>query len=496
MVVNYSLLGLRSSLLALVTTLIAICSSGLSRTPGEASAPAWLPPATQQQNSRNQAVWTGNADQGRGNRLRFRVPPRSLVILHSLDITGGLHEFHLKTEDHDDAGDIEAVLESARASGISWPASSAAASGLQVNVEWPCAPEKGPAKPTALPGPRRMLLPRFTSSGIRDFAAECRCVCFGQAVAVYADPQLSLPEDILTESICISLDRQLRRAAATLRTRIETALGPIHDLDGDGRLTVVLCGLDQRNHGGRTESDEVPVLGCVREADFLESQGATGGDILYLAPDGLKTGGGSALLAHELAHAAVHCRQRERLRSGKLKIEIPGWFHEALAHVAEHAAAGPGAYFDQRLADFQICPQACPVVTESQFGWQAGRGGSRVAGFLFLQSSLKHPENVSELLSTCETFEELLDAVLRRPLPECLAQWGPVAAAQISRTRPQAIPCLRAGGEQSGLICGTAFRCWRNDDQALTIEVDASGAAELRLSVVSFRDADRVAAAH
>jgi hypothetical protein len=164
--------------------------------------------------------------------------------------------------------------------------------------------------------------------------------------------------------------------------------------------------------------------------------------------------------------------------------------------MAELSAAGPGEFFDQRLADFQICPQTCPVVTDSRFGWQAGRGGSRVAGFLFLQSSLKNPTNVPELLGTCETFEQLLNAALRRSLPECLSAWGPVAAEQILRDRPQAIPCLRAGREQTGLICGTAFRCWRNDDVALTIEVESQVAAALRLSVVGFEDADWVAAAN
>jgi hypothetical protein len=493
---KYSLFGLKSSLLAVITALLAICSSDFSRPPGEASASGLLLPAAQQRSDLSQAAWTGVADQGSSNRRRFRVPPRSLVILHSLDITGGLHEFHLRIVDQDDAAEIATVPENAESRGISWTASAAAASELPADIELPCEPEQSPAVPTALPGNRRLLLPQFTSSGLRDIAAECRCLYFGRAVAVYADPQLSLPEDLRTLSICGSLDRHLQRAAGTTRTLIETALGPVDDLDGDGRLTVVLSGLDQRNRGSHSDSNQIPVRGCVREADFLESQGTTGGDILYLDPEGLKTRGGRALLAHELAHAAVHCRQRERLLSGKLKIGIPEWFHEALAHMAELSAAGPGEFFDQRLAEFQICPQTCPVVTDSRFGWQAGRGGSRVAGFLFLQSSLKNPTNVPELLGTCESFEQLLNAALRRSLPECLSAWGPVAAEQILRDRPQAIPCLRAGREQTGLICGTAFRCWRNDDVALTIEVESQVAAALRLSVVGFEDADWVAAAN
>ena len=493
---KYRRFGLKFSLLAVITTLPAICSSSFSRTPGEASAPDLPLAAAQQRSARSQDARPGAADQGRSNRLRVQVPPRSLVILQSLDITGVLHEFHLRIADEDDAAEVSAVLESAeREWGFRHPGS-AAARELPADIELPCEPDQSPVMPAVLPGPRRMLLPQFTNSGLRHPAADCKCIYVGQAVAVYADPTLSLPEAGLTGSICVSLDRHLRRAAGTIRTLIETMLGPIDDLDGDGRLTVVLSSLDERNRGGQPESNRIPVLGCVREADFLESQRATGGDILYLDPEGLKTRGGSALLAHELAHAAVHCRQRERLLSGKLKVEIPEWFHEALAHMAEHSVAGPGEFFDQRLTDFQISPQACPVVTDSRFGWQAGRGGSRVAGFLFLRSSLKNPTNVPELLSTCETFEQLLDGVLRRSLPECLAAWGPVAAEQILRARPVAIPCLRAGGEQSGLIYGTAFRCWRNDDHDLTIEVESHAAAALRLSLVRFEDADWGAAAN
>lgn len=495
--VKSSLFRPELSLLAVIAVLLAICCSSVSRTPGVASAPDLpLPTAQQQQNTRSQAAWTGTADRGRSSRLRFRVPQRSLVILHSLDITGGLHEFHLKIVDQNDTAAITAGLESAEIRGIAGPPSAVAAGEWHADIPLRCEPRQSPAVPTCQQGYRRMLLPQFTRSGLRDIAADCKCISVGEAVAVYADPQLSLPEDILAGSICVSLDRHLRRAAGTLRTLIEAALGPIDDLDGDGRLTVVLSGLDERYRVSQPESNRVPVLGCVREADFLESQGATGGDILYLDPEGLKTRGGCALLAHELAHAAVHCRQRERLLAGKLRIGIPEWFHEALAHMAEHAAAGPGEFFDQRLADFQICPQACPVVTDSRFGWQTGRGGSRVAGLLFLQSSLRNPANVPELLSTCETFEQFLGGALRSSLPECLAAWGPAAAEQILQARPQAIPSLRAGVEQSGVICGTAFQCWRNDDAALTIEVESPGAAALRLSVVRFEDAGWSAAAN
>lgn len=427
--------------------------------------------------------------------LRLRLPAGSLLVMQSLDITGSSHTFRLRAGAGDGAGDSAAEFsETAAVRCISVGQARLSGSAVRGPVaggsrlpDGPVVFPAGDASAAVWPA-RRLLLPVFTAAGVRELAAECRCVYRGAVVTVYADPKLIPAEPPQSARLCSLLERHLQRGSGTLRTAVESLLGAIDDVDGDGRLTVVLTRLDHRVQPDSPGSDIVPVLGCVREADFLDPHSEFGGDILYLAPEGLLDAGGESLLAHELSHAAVHSRQRERLQAGRPKLEIPGWFHESLAHFAEHSAAGPGQHFERRLEAFHLHPQASPIVQHFAAGWDAGRGGSRAAGLMFLQSALQPSANAPELLRTCSTFTELLEGMLQQPFTESLADWGPVAAEQILRSKPLAIPNLLPGGAHTGRLRGTALQCWRNDGGQLTIEVEAARAAEIRLSVLLCED--------
>jgi hypothetical protein len=445
------------------------------------------------------------SDAGCTRILRADVAPGSIVVLQSIDLTGSRHGFFLKAAGCSGTGSTgcdgvqQSFAESMVADGVFTEVARAATIDFFSDVLTDTEPPEGSGAVSTLPPStlnfRRLLLPRFTDRGLNDLAVDCPCIHRGEAVTVYIDPEVPPTESRMAAALCALLESHLRRTGGTLRTCIESGLGSIDDLDGDGRLTVVLTRLDRRNPGGLLQSDRVPVLGCVREADFLGSQTEACGDILYLAPEGLQMPGSRSLLAHELAHAAVHCRQRQRLQQGQGKLVIPDWFHEALAHLAEHSVVGSGEFFEQRLAEFQLGPQNCPVVTGFQSGWEAGRGGSRPAGLLFLQSALRRPVNVPQSFHTSESFAELLDGLLRQSFRESLAAWGPVAAGQILRARPQAIPRLRAGAEHAGTIYGTAFQCWRSDSGPLTIEIQSDAAAALQLTVLTFGGDVRVTAA-
>jgi hypothetical protein len=331
--------------------------------------------------------------------------------------------------------------------------------------------------------------------GIRDAVVDCGCIYHGEAVTVYVSPGDILPDGLSVESskwLCFFLDKHLRRDDGTLRTRIETSLGSIADVDGDGHLAVVLASLDRRTQDSSTARGRIPVLGCVREADFLDSYGDSGGDVLYFSPHGLLGKDGESLLAHELAHAAVHSRQRERLLMGRRKLDIPGWFHESLAHLAEHSAAGPGELFRERLREFRMRPQASPIVLPASTGWNEGRGGSRAAGLLFLQHSLRQSADIAELIRTAESFDGLLDALLCRSFAESLSEWGPVAAEQILATGCEAIPFLGVGEELKCELRGTALQCWRTGCDSMTIEIESASAAALRISYRPLTDRNQV----
>jgi hypothetical protein len=499
---------LLAALSALIgSVLIGIVSGGFSRPSYDQSVGnRWVTPRQLTHDSEHApAESTTLSDAGCTRILRANVAPGSIVVLQSIDLTGSRHGFFLRAASCSGTGSTgcdgvqQSFAESTVADGVFAEVPRGATidffSAVLTDTESPEVSGAVTTLPPSTSNFRRLLLPRFTDRGLNDLAVDCPCIHRGAAVTVYLDPEVPPTESRMAAALCASLESHLQRTAGTLRTCMESGLGSIDDIDGDGRLTVVLTHLDKRNPGGLLQSDRVPVLGCVREADFLGPQTEACGDILYLAPEGLHMPGSTSLLAHELAHAAVHCRQRQRLQRGQQKLVIPDWFHEALAHLAEHSVAGAGEFFEQRLAEFQLGPQTCPVVTGFQSGWEAGRGGSRPAGLLFLQSAIRRPVNVPQLFHTSESFAELLDGLLRQSFRESVAAWGPVAAGQILRARPQAITRLRAGAEHSGSIYGTAFQCWRSDYGPLTIEIQSDAAAALQLTVLTFNAGATVTAA-
>jgi len=425
---------------------------------------------------------------------RLKIAAASLMVLQSLDSSGTRHTFRLRTSSC--RGDADSVGRVSSAGGISdhrrlrlaifSERSRVAGPGVVTG----CASDLCGEKLEARAPSRRVLLPLFTDIGIREVVVECRCIYRGESVTVYAGPDAIQSGDLSPENsdlLCFFLDRHLQTDNGTLRTLIESCLGPIADVDGDGHLAVVLTNLDRRTQSSSDVGGRIPVLGCVREADFLDGSGDEGGDILYLSPQGLLAEDGRSLLAHELAHAAVHSRQRERLLMGRPKLDLPGWFHESLAHVAEHTAAGLGELFRERLREFQMRPQCSPIVLPVSTSWSEGRGGSRAAGLLFLHHSLRPSADVAELLRATASFEELLEDVLGRSFAESLADWGPAAAEQILLTGGETVPKLSVGEELEGELAGTALQCWRTDSESLTIEIESAFEAALRISVVPIR---------
>lgn len=463
------------------------------------------------------AVAAGGLSVGRpagwlpGETGRIWIPANALVVLQSLDLTGQRHGYRLRAVSAEEglaggptlsgrvtgAGSVcvaRLVLSEAERFGGLLPRDaefvrSAAAGrsrcfGLDAGV---AGESLGRAEPVGDAVARRFLLPCFTETGVREVVEECECVSRGEAAAVYVcgSEEAMVGVEQLRE-IGEFLSVELGRSGGTLRAAVESQLGEIADVDGDGVLTVVLARLDCRDEG--LLRGEVPVLGCVRESDFL-SLGVgdgIGGDILYLDPRGLVGSWGRSLLSHELSHAAVHSRQRSRLERGAGVLELPGWFHEALAQRVEHCVAGPGAGYAVRLESFIRQPQLSAVVQPAWSGWSTGRGGSRAAGVLFLERSLRKGVCPAELLEECGSFEELLCGLLERPFVDSLREWGPAGAIAIADVRGADISELSATGEwSSGVLQGTGFAIWRSGCSGLELELDVAADAAVQLTVIS-----------
>ena len=102
----------------------------------------------------------------------------------------------------------------------------------------------------------------------------------------------------------------------------------IADVDGDSCLTIAVCALSDDN-----TNTENPLLGCVRASDFLEDD-SLGGDIIYLDYRLPGTPALTAVLTHEIAHAAVFSRIRFWRDKGHVACLLPAWLNESIAHPA------------------------------------------------------------------------------------------------------------------------------------------------------------------
>lgn len=200
----------------------------------------------------------------------------------------------------------------------------------------------------------------------------------GRMVRVYRDRQLSAGELApgLVDEIIETLDERVIPRSRDL-------LGTHRDVDGDGKLAVLLTPWLGRLHGGRTS-----VNGFVRSGDF-HPQGiapySNRADVLYLNSSVARGPALTALLAHEYTHA-VCCSLRGG--DGQCLAELPDeadWLNEAIAHVAETLHDAGWSNLDRRIQGFLASPSTTPLVVSDYY--RAGRwrdDSCRGATFLFL----------------------------------------------------------------------------------------------------------------
>jgi len=190
-------------------------------------------------------------------------------------------------------------------------------------------------------------------------------------------------------------NQELLEAAQNLLTwnRINGP-GEISDVDGDRRLSIVICELSD----GKTNSD-VPLLGCVRANDFLEDD-SLGGDIIYLDYRLPGTAALTAVLTHEMAHAAVFSRIRFWRDKGHVACLLPAWLNEAIAHSCELRRCPQSPNLADRISAYLSNTGHWPLMP-SQRGFNAvsARGPVRAAGLFYI-----------EFLRQSQALDALIDA--------------------------------------------------------------------------------------
>ena len=160
--------------------------------------------------------------------------------------------------------------------------------------------------------------------------------------------------------------------------------GTHHDIDGDGKLAVLLTPWLGRLQGGETA-----LWGFVRGSDFrhdMQAPFSNQADVIYLNTALTPGSMLRTVLAHEYTHAVSFSL---RLHPAPGRPELPDeedWLTEGFAHVAETLHDSGWANLDYRVSRFLDEPQRYPLVIPDYF--RAGlwrEHGCRGATFLFLR---------------------------------------------------------------------------------------------------------------
>jgi hypothetical protein len=201
----------------------------------------------------------------------------------------------------------------------------------------------------------------------------------GKHVQVYvaAEDQNEVGSELLNDLVK-TFDEHILPVAAR-------SFGLAHDIDHDGRFTVLLSSWLTRLGNGRHAVD-----GFVRVTDLDPLYSAPFGnrcDMMYLNTE-LRPGPHlRTIMAHEYMHAVVFSR-KSHPGSGPAcaPVEEEGWLDEALAHLAEDVHGFSRSNIDYRVKAFLCQPEHYQLVVEDYYAADLFRSrGHRGATYLFLR---------------------------------------------------------------------------------------------------------------
>lgn len=292
-------------------------------------------------------------------------------------------------------------------------------------------------------------------------------VAEGRDVRVYTDTRVTpgeIASGLIEEIIHLLDERIIPRSRAFLGTHA--------DIDGDGKLAVLLTPWLGKLQGGRTS-----VNGFVRSSDFQPFAAApysNRADVLYLN-SALRPGTElAALLAHEYTHA-VCCSLR-----GPDSGRPPGypqeadWLNEAIAHVAERMHEAGWSNLDRRVQSFLENPQETPLVVRDYYRAGLWRDPAcRGATFLFLQwcADCFGQSLLRELVNNPQTGIENIEAVTGQSFATLYRQWT-------LALREGALPSLSLHGQLGNCtLAGPHCQEWRPSQGALDVGLRGTATA-------------------
>ena len=264
----------------------------------------------------------------------------------------------------------------------------------------------------------------------------------GERVQVYVDAEdrAEVGEDVLRDLVDTFDGRVFPMAASQF--------GWAHDVDGDGRFTVLMSRWLTRLAGGRHAVD-----GYVRGADFDATLAPPFGnrcDMMYLST-ALEPGPHlRTVLAHEYTHAVTLCAKAFSVAAGgpvggggwllRPHLEEEGWLDEALAHLVEDLHGFSRSNLDYRISAFLSQPVRYRLVVEDYYAADLFRShGNRGGTYLFLRWCADRfgpallPALIRSDLRGTENLESATGVLLRRALPAVVGRALPLRARPESR---------------------------------------------------------------
>lgn len=210
----------------------------------------------------------------------------------------------------------------------------------------------------------------------------CRPIAEGKLVRVYLDRQRKL-----TRRIERSAQQIIQTLEEQIIPRANREIGPWDDVDGDGRLAVLLTPWLEKLQGGKTS-----LKGFVRGSDFQPHYPVPFGnraDLIYVNSEIAGDVNYLTLLAHEYWHV-LQCSYRLSLPDSPLAMD-EDWINEGTAHLAEIRFGGDSGNLAHRIECWLRSPESAPLVVENYYSAGLWRDdGCRGATFLFFHWCEQH----------------------------------------------------------------------------------------------------------
>ena len=301
--------------------------------------------------------------------------------------------------------------------------------------------------------------------------------CQNRHARVMLDREMAdqLPLQTAAQKIARYIDQQLI-------PRLPVEWGRCPDLDGDGRVTVLITPHVQRLNGGSE-----PLAGFTRPSDLdpgLAPPFSNACDLIYLSSDLPHDEKLEAVLCHEYMHLlCIGWAAKTTAMPVALQEE---WLSEGIAHLGELHLSRSDGNVAHRLLAFGAHPDQSPLaVISSLAAGQYRQPGSRGATCSFLSYCQQRTglEFVQQLATATEPAREALQRVTGSPFEQLYRDWTvTLAMRQPVQTRGVATPAATlavdwrpalqwkklAWGEASPALAsfrqrGTASSYWRTE---------------------------------